>query len=132
MVDWAPIVVSVTVQDKDGNDRLNPGNASSFIGENIAMTYDGKTYRMEIPTKVYMPHFSGLELLNQREGGRWYLRFGELDGSQNHNDTFKLKWPDGTQDVITFHRTIMTPLIVVDTWRLNGKKVDQLPIVIVK
>ena len=109
IMDWAPIIVSVTVQDKDG-----------------------KSYRMEIPTKVYMPRFSGLELLNQREGGRWFLRFGEFDGSQNHNDTFTLKWPDGTQDVITFHRTIMTPLIVVDAWRLNVKKVDQLPIVIVK
>ncbi|MBR5100355.1 MAG: hypothetical protein IKX34_03520 [Bacteroidales bacterium] len=30
-MDWAPIVVSVAVQDRDGNDRLNPGNASSFI-----------------------------------------------------------------------------------------------------
>ena len=127
MMDWYPIDVVIRVQDESGNDRLDPGS-EHFIGENVTLDYNGDTYRMEIPTKVYFPHFSGLKL---EKAGDWLLRFGELDGGQNHDDTFTIHWPDGTKDVITFHRTIMTPLIVIDTWRLNGKKTE-LPIVIEK
>lgn len=130
IIDWAPIVVSVYVQDENGNDRLDPAS-EYFIGDQIKMTYDGEDYPMAIPTKYYMPHFYGLELVNVSESGRWHLRFGEFDGSQSRDDTFTLTWPDGSKDEITFHRTIMSPLIVIDTWHLNGKKTD-LPIMILK
>lgn len=130
IMDWAPIIVYVQVRDSAGNDLLNPGN-EHFLGEKITMTFEGEEYPMQIPTKYYMPMFSGLELVSRKDFDGWCLTFGELDGSENRNDTFTLTWPDGSKDQITFHRTILTPLIVHDAWRLNGKKTD-LPILIEK
>jgi len=129
-IDWAPIIVTVCVQDADGHDLLDP-ESEHFLGDQIKMTFEGKDYPMSIPTKDYMPCFFGLELVNLRESGIWNLRFGELDGGQNHDDRFTITWPDGSKDEITFQRTIISPLIVTDTWRLNGKKTG-LPVVIEK
>ena len=30
------------------------------------------------------------------------IRFGEFDGTENHNETFTINWPDGTHNKIEF------------------------------
>ncbi|MGX8707200.1 MAG: hypothetical protein ACSW72_00440 [Bacteroidales bacterium] len=126
--DVAPVEVFIQARDQAGNDILDPGS-DLFIGDAITMNYDGKDYPMVLPTKVYPAIIKGLELVNY--SGVWTLRFGELDGAQNHDETFTLTWPDGTKDVISFKRINISPMTSFDTWRLNGKKTG-MPIVIEK
>ena len=105
--DFYPVVVTVSVTDEDGHDRLNP-ESEYFIGENISAVYEGEVYPMQkmfadAATKVYMPCFFGLE---------W-------------------RKDDGTSDTVHTKHIMFTPLAIVNTWHLNGKKVSP-PITLVK
>lgn len=132
--DFYPVVVTVSVTDEDGHDRLNP-ESEYFIGENISAVYEGEVYPMQkmfadAATKVYMPCFFGLEWRKDRELG-YYLCFGEFDGADDQDVTVTFVWPDGTSDTVHTKHIMFTPLAIVNTWHLNGKKVSP-PITLVK
>ena len=131
--DFAPVVVTVHVYDEAGHDRLDP-NSAYFIGENIHAVYDGKVYPVEIivpETKAYSAYFFGLRLRQSWGYNDYFLEFGEFDGAENQDVSVTLVWPDGTSDTIHTTHIRFTPLAVVNTWKLNGKKVSP-PITLVK
>lgn len=131
--DFYPVVVTVYVTDEAGHDRLDP-KSEYFIGENISAVYEGRVYPVEInipETKTYMPYFFGLRLQQRWSENTYYLDFGEFDGADDQDITVTLVWPDGTSDTIHTTHTRFTPLAIVNTWHLNGKKVSP-PITLVK
>ena len=104
--DFAPINFTLSVQDEQGNDLLNPQTEGNILNQDIKAIYQEKTYRMDelaMPvTKAYMAILYGLRHV-EAEDGRWLLRFGELQGERTYdNETITLDWGDGTSDVITF------------------------------
>ena len=134
--DFYPVMVSVRVTDTDGHDRLDP-DSEYFIGENITAVYDGQTYPLQVmfaregaDTKAYYAQLFGLQWRKDRERG-YYLCFGEFDGSESQDLTVTFVWPDGTSDTVHTTHTCFTPLAIVNTWHLNGKKVSP-PITLVK
>ena len=132
--DFAPVLVTVQVTDEAGHDRLNP-SSEFFIGENISAVYEGKVYPVEIlvpETKTYAAYFFGLRLRQMGwKDDQYLLEFGEFDGADDQNISVTFVWPDGTSDTVHAKHTRFTPLACVNTWRLNGKKVDP-PIILVK
>ena len=131
--DYMPVQVIVYVTDEAGHDRLDP-NSAYFIGENIHAVYDGKVYPVEIivpETKAYSAYFFGLRLRQSWGYNDYFLEFGEFDGAENQDVSVTLVWPDGTSDTIHTTHIRFTPLAVVNTWKLNGKKVSP-PITLVK
>lgn len=38
------------------------------------------------------------------------IRFGEFDGTENHNETFTINWPDGTHNKIEFTSEARNPI----------------------
>lgn len=131
--DYYPVVITVTVQDEAGHDRLDP-DSEYFIGEGISAVYEGQVYPVEIlvpDTKTYAAQFYGLRLRQSWGYGYYYLEFGEFDGASSQNVTVKLVWPDGTSDTIQTRHVMITPLAVANTWKLNGERVTP-PIILVK
>lgn len=134
--DFYPVSVNVYVTDADGHDRLDP-DSEYFIGENITAVYEGQTYPLQVmfarkgtETKTYSAQFFGLQWRKDRVFGH-YLCFGEFDGAESQDVSVTFVWPDGTSDTVHTTHTFLTPLSIVNTWRLNGKKVST-PITLVK
>ena len=133
--DFYPVSVNIHVTDEAGHDRLDP-YSDYFIGENITAVYDGQTYPLQIffayegATKVYDAQLFGLQWRRDREFG-YYLCFGEFDGAKDQDISVTFVWPDGTSDTVHTTHTCFTPLAIVNTWHLNGKKVSP-PITLVK
>ena len=133
--DFYPVSVNIYVADEAGHDRLDP-YSSYFIGENITAVYEGQTYPLQImfayegATKAYNAQLFGLQWRRDREFG-YYLCFGEFDGAKDQDVSVTFIWPDGTSDTVHTTHTRFTPLAIVNTWKLNGKKV-KTPITLVK
>ena len=132
--DYYPVVITVTVQDEAGHDRLDP-DSDYFIGEDISAVYEGQVYPMQkmfadAATKAYLPRFFGLEWRQDRNYG-YYLTFGEFDGAEDQDITVTFVWPDGTSDTVHTTHIMFTPLAIVNTWHLNGEKVSP-PITFIK
>lgn len=122
IVDWYPVVLSIKVCDKEGNDLLDP-TSDRYIADRLTITYRGETYEIIPPTKYYMPHFSGLTL--SLENGTYVLNFGEFAGEEDYDDDFILRWKDGREDVIHYKRRVNVSFISAwEEWTLNGKKCD--------
>src|SRR5574344_1164577 len=68
--DWYPIILSVSVSDKSGNDLLDPENPQ-YIGDGAVLTYRGEEYQSSISTKAYLPNFSGLRI--EKIGDRYRI-----------------------------------------------------------
>lgn len=129
IVDWYPVVLSVQVCDKEGNDLLDP-TSDKYIADGLTITYRGETYELIPPTKYYMPDFTGLTLSHSKDG--YLLYFGEFAGEEDYDDDFILKWKDGSEDVIHYKRRVNVSFISAwEEWRLNGKKCDN-PVKIIK
>lgn len=143
IVDWNPIEILISLSDNNGVDLLD-STKTDFV-KGITLTYKNKTYPVSnslyesvfknylsvIRTKYYLPSMYGLQLLPWKavRAGyylyaqeRYYLYFGELDGSDSRDDTFTINWGDGSEDVIRFTRKI-SGLNAEDKWYLNGKEV---------
>lgn len=130
IMDWAPVILRIYVENQAGEDLLDPDSEINLL-EGVTMTYRGETYGLvpEPETKYYLPHFDGLELMLDKEG-RYYLYFGELDGAEEYSEDFTIVWGDGTSDVINYKRNIFMT-IVSEKWKLNGSK-SSMPMTIVK
>lgn len=134
MVDWAPVNLQVYVQDSAGKDLLDPENGNSWV-EGTTLTFRGEECPIDLEgsplTKDYMPVFYGFRI--EKDGDRYCMVYGEVDGGMSYkNEEFIIRWPGGTEDVISLTRRLNEITINArNVWRLNGKKTD-FPIVIVK
>ena len=119
IVDWYPVNVILTVQDRNGNDLLDPSREDTFA-HGTTLTFKGEKYGVQsnlnggsvsqAPTKMYLARMRGLLL---EQGQVWfseteqrtcyYLVFGEIDGAKDFDDDLVVKWPDGSEDVIHYY-----------------------------
>lgn len=129
-VDWAPVDLRFHVQDKDGNDLLNP-SSPSFIGDKIVLTYNGEDYMYTVETKTYMPNFHGFLIVKEMGTEKYLAEFGELNGGKNYDNDFVLTFPDGSVRTIHYDRKVNHVTVSAhQKWSLDGKKVES-PILIV-
>lgn len=155
--DIYPVEIYISIEDKDGNNLLDPETDGNLIGQNFIMNYDGEDYpadwsylnmypeeRNEIRTRAYMPHFYGLiprkywvedetgEYIESRE---YRLLFGEFEGAKNQDLTFRFIVPGREgEDVIHIKHKYdykQNKPKISNEMTLNGKKVKYGPITIV-
>ena len=135
IVDWAPVNVYLTVQDKSGKDLLDPESQDNWI-EGTTITFKGETYKGSrewrdarndsdnVATRAYLAVMRGLNLVKD-SGNGFKLVFGEIDGAVDMDEDLVVSWPDGTKDTIHYHcsnhRWGRNP-DCDRSWKLNGKK----------
>lgn len=120
IVDWYPVNVILTVQDRYGNDLLDPSREGTFA-HGTTLAYKGETFGVEsilntvpsaeeAPTKAYLARLYGLQLSygkvrfsEEEERTCYYLKFGEIDGAKDLDEDLYIKWPDDSEDVIHYH-----------------------------
>ncbi len=121
IIDWSPIEVRFYVVDDDAKTNYVNENFNDII-YTTTLSYKGKTYSVEKKTlsKDYMPIFYGLRI-DSTDLNNLCFYFGELDGGDNYDDDFVIKFADGTSDVIHFRRVHKGGLNVDDSWTLNGE-----------
>ena len=118
IVDWYPVNVIVTIQDKDGNDLLNPSASGNYFdGASItfkeeqheARRLEPGEYWSAIPTKAYLARIKGFRLVYEtltisgKQENRWFLVFGEIDGAKDMDEDLVITWPSGKTDTIHYH-----------------------------
>ncbi|MDE6418437.1 MAG: hypothetical protein K2K49_04435 [Duncaniella sp.] len=122
--DFYPVTASINIKNIHGENLLLPTANGSLYGKKITVEYDGQEYELdweaERGSRYYLPHFTGLTLIN---GGQFsadeewvpnpYLSFGEFDGEDDQNITFKF-WIEGYDTVWTIN--------VVHTVKWKGNK----------
>ncbi len=135
IVDYIPVTLYVRVMDASRNDLLDP-HSEHFLGTDISVEYRGKIEHLKPLklTKEFPGVYSGLELIEK--DGVYMLSFGELDGGNEYDDDFIIKWPDGSFDTIHYkrrfkHRLGTAPILDKEIWKLNGNETSN-PVVIIK
>lgn len=128
--DIYPVNISFYVQDREGNDLLNPTTEGNILKNDIKVLYNGEEYPRDkdmSKTRAYLAVLSGLK--TDKYGNDYLLIFGEFDGAKDHNDSFTIDWGDGTQDRISFiHRFEMgnnEPKTYLTEVYLNRKKMEE-------
>lgn len=132
IVDWAPVSISITVTDSNGNDLLNPQSNSNIL-DGTSLTFKEKTYEVSYDfmnhfegAKAYMPTMYGLQLDTARTDGNALCRllFGEIDGGADMNEDLVINWGNGTTDVINYQcsKHNERKLSCKREWKVNGKK----------
>lgn len=117
IVDWYPVNVIVTVQDKNGNDLLDPDRDGNYA-DGVSLTFQGQTFPVRdlepgeywdcAETKAYFATMKGLRLVhdslyvNQSRKLCYFLVFGQIDGAEDFDEDLVIKWRDGRQDVIHY------------------------------
>ena len=123
-MDWdtIPAQVTIEVKDADGNLLFSDGALDcDNLSTTISYIYDGKTLPMydckpeysdngkSPKSRYFMPTFYGVYVdYYSVEYPR--IRFGEFDGTENHNETFTINWPDGTHNKIEFTSEARNPI----------------------
>ena len=118
IVDWYPVNVILLVQDKAGNDLLDPNLSDNYF-EGATISFQGITHearRLEegeywaaIPTKEYLARMKGFRLVHEtltisdKQEKRWFLVFGEIDGAKDMDEDLVVTWPSGQTDIIHYH-----------------------------
>lgn len=140
--DIYPFVARIALTDESGNNLLNPDTPGSMAKQRIFAIYKGRSFEKDSlvriyneQTRAYMAVLTGLKTMEAN--GKYYLEFGEFDGAKNYqNDEIILDYNDGSKkDTITFDHTFNWVNNAPSThteFRLNGKKVENTPIIIVK
>lgn len=133
--DFAPISLYVEVQDKAGNDLLNPDTEGSIAHQGIKVTVRGKTYEKDslandiLHSRAYLAVFTGMQT-RQKSDGTFYLEIGEFFGDDNvENETAIIDWNDGTKDTLSFSNNLTWPSknepAIDRHFYLNGKENGQ-------
>ncbi len=129
--DIYPIVLSISVQDAQGNDLLNPETPGSIAHRGIKAVYRGKTYQKDSIakyTKAYLAFFYGVYTC-KNDQGNYYLAVGEFDGADTFdNEQVVIDWNDGTADTFSFsnkmHWNWKKEPVFDRAFFLNGVKAD--------
>lgn len=105
IVDWAPIVLYVYLNDAEGNSLFEPTN------DNITLTYEGDEYKVanylssdtpQAQTLEYMAVFEG-GYVTRKADGTAFMIIGEWNRNQNWEMcTIEINWGDGTTDTLAF------------------------------
>jgi hypothetical protein len=145
--DIYPVVIKMYVTDQNGEDILDPNNASALKPEDISLTYLDKEYTCQnglqalqasstVETKAYLPKFYGLwRQAPYNNEPKYSLFFGELEGEKRYdNESFILKIGEDVTHTITLKRDFKweddgSPT-VNQKWYLDGTEA-QLPFTIV-
>lgn len=130
--DFSPIVLGVLVQDAQGVDLLNPDSEGSIAEQGIKAIYKGEVYEKDSVlsrTKAYMPYFAGLQVIKGYTNGRYYLTFGEFDGTHTFDkEEVVIDWNDGTKDTIHFSSKLTWKSkkepVINRAFYLNGEELD--------
>ena len=106
LVDWAPIMMYVYVQNDKGADLLNPNAESSIDVSAISLQYKDKNYSVtkgySTTTRAYMASFSGVSLEKDSQD-KYFLSIGEWNADDDAEYTeVSLDWGDGTKDTFGF------------------------------
>ena len=106
LVDLAPIMMYVYVQNDNGVDLLNPNTESSIDVSAISLQYKDKNYSVtkgySTTTRAYMASFNGVTLKVDSQG-RYFLSIGEWNADDDAEYTeISLDWGDGTKDTFGF------------------------------
>lgn len=137
--DFAPVVIAINVVDESGNNLMDPATENSIAGNEIKITFRGKTYNLdeEPKSRAYMPEFRGLYSFDKyREDFQYGLFFGELARDDNYDEEIVIDWGDGSKnDIIVFNHRFWwekdNPKSET-TYLFNGKKVIGEHIIIKK
>ena len=134
IIDWAPVIFKIQVQDSQGNDMLDPANDNTWlIGTEISFrNYSEVMDKNDISpvTKAIMPIYEGARV--EKGSDCFYIAFGEFHRRDNDTEQMTIKWPDGSISEVTYKcKLIESKLEAKETFYLNGKKCSN-PIVIVK
>jgi len=125
-------------QTADGTDLLNPAYENNIL-DDISIMYDGKEYICSAAGKGpktkacdNSPYFDGLVLGGKAMDGKYWLRFGNLDGLKDYDDvTFIVKWSDTESDEFVYSRRFRKILgipNIKESITINGEKNNNLSI----
>ena len=133
-LEWVPVDIEIYAT-QNGNDILD-STKPWYQGKDLRLTFEGSVYK--IPERgsqsslvsgegykgdgeSFNSTFYGLRLL--KAAGRYYLYFGDFDGSKDMDTKLVLNWPDGKEDVISYKRKVNAKRHKADvTIKLNGEK----------
>ena len=106
LVDWAPIMIFVYVQNDKGADLLNPNTESSIDVSAISLKYKDNNYSVNkgysTTTRAYMASFNGVALEVDSQG-KYFLSIGEWNADDDAEYTeVSLDWGDETKDTFGF------------------------------
>lgn len=149
IVDWTPVSMWIKVQDKAGNDLLDPKNPDNLIdGATVAFrgeTYEssrqwyetGRPFEKEPQTKACLAIMYGLYLIDDSilrpDSNGFSLLFGDIDGADDMDEDLVLTLADGTTADIHYHCSKHNERKISCNryWKINGKKQSSSLITIV-
>lgn len=141
--DFIPIVIAINVVDESGNNLMDPATENSIAGNEIKITFRGKTYNLDeepnekTNSRAYLPKFRGLYSFDEfRKDFQYGLFFGEFARDDNYDEEIVIDWGDGSMnDIIVFNHKFWwekdNPKSET-TFYINGKKVNGEYIIIEK
>lgn len=96
--DFYPAEILIHLQDRNGNDLLDPTFEGNLLGEPMEAAWEGKLYPAiwtkeeyygpEQESRAYLPLFRGLAwsgIWESKPGGLYALEFGEFDGAKDQH-----------------------------------------------
>ena len=137
--DIAPVTVRMEVTDAQGRNLFDETTPGNWLGSEISADFEGESYIFPTTdTRTYKAVLRGLFLEPYENADRPsipVLAFGELDGTKERDSDLVVRWPDGSEDIITVHRKFRWKWNGdpdgATTWKLNGKETGS-PVRIVK
>lgn len=117
IIDYAPVVISVKVQNEAGDNLLDPSVAGNILDRDISVTYEGNNYPIESVDESgrFWPGFwRGVILVNGQ-----VLEIGEFDGSSAHEDCVL---HIGTRDIPISYDAKFNGMKVKRTYYFDGKQ----------
>ncbi len=114
-VDYGPVIFYVYVEDKDGNNLVDPDYEGNLL-EGTKVICEGKEYPLSDAlswswTRTYFPHFYGvsytyenygMEDRNGNRSERFILMVGEFDGAPGNRADVTLCLGDGTEISLSY------------------------------
>ena len=135
IIDWR--CVNLRIEVIDSNNQYISSQENKGLLEGTTIEYDGNIIPLELETspltKALPPDYTNRFFIGETYPYGNCLVFGELWGEDEYKELpFKITWPDGSVDVITYTRKLNSSTISAkETWKLNGEKCGS-PIVIRK
>ena len=135
IIDWRCVNLMIEVIDDQGHYLASPENKHLLEGTTIE--FEGKVIPLELETapvtRTLPPEYRDRFFVGETFPFGNCLVFGELWGDDEYKDLpFKITWPDGSSDVITYTRKLNSANISAkEIWKLNGEECKN-PVVIRK
>lgn len=105
--DFSPVELYIAISDGQGNQLLAPEYAGNIVGSAITISEGSKVYEVDWTahdrqSRDYLPDFYGAQYRpvikwdghQPYESDEWRIHFGELDGGDDYDRTFKVTVQD--------------------------------------